>query len=188
MGVTATLHVYLYWKLRQGFGGGRWLWLYVGTAIAFNFSPIARYFEVTGNGRFVEIFFALTVTEYVIVGMISSIVVAADILKMLLSLWDKIAKTHAEDFVTPRRNVTFSLFVVFCTVIYAFYEAWDLREVHMVIPARGLPRGVEKRGGLARLRPQREIRRFCHCRKSRILQRNRAIDRIYGAGRPHGPL
>jgi predicted MPP superfamily phosphohydrolase len=113
-------------------------------AAAFNLFPIARYFELIEGGRFAEIFFALTVTEYVIVGMISTVTVVMDVLKMLLFLWDRIAKTRAEDFVTPRRVVTFSLGIVFCIVLWALYEAWDLQEVHVVISTRKLPQNTER--------------------------------------------
>jgi predicted MPP superfamily phosphohydrolase len=111
---------------------------------AFTLFPIARYYEMAGTGRFVEIFFALTITEYVIMGMMASMIVAAEILKVVLSLWDRVAGTHAEDFVTPRRIVTLPLAIVLCVVVYSFYEAWDLREVHLVIPAPKLPQDVER--------------------------------------------
>jgi predicted MPP superfamily phosphohydrolase len=143
MGFVAVLHIYLYWTLRQGLGR-RLAWLYLGAAAVFNLFPMARYYEMTGDGRFVEVFFALTITEYVITGMITVVIVSMEILKMLLFLWDKIAKTHAENFITSRRTVTFSLSVVSCVVLWALCEAWALREVHVVIPTGKLPQNVER--------------------------------------------
>ncbi|MDR3265769.1 MAG: metallophosphoesterase [Synergistaceae bacterium] len=143
MGCAAAFHAYLWWRLYQGFGAGRWMWGYFAVVATFILFPVARYHEIVGDGRVPEIFFALTITDYVIAGMICSLLVLMEILKLGLFLWDRAAKTHKEDFLTSRRAVTLSVVVVFCSVIYGFYEAWDVREVNFSVHSSKLPRNVE---------------------------------------------
>ncbi|MDR2137092.1 MAG: metallophosphoesterase [Synergistaceae bacterium] len=144
MGCAAAFHAYFGWKIYQGFGRGKGLWLYLAWTAPFVFFPVVRYFEWLGNGRASEVFFALTVWEYVMSGMVCSLAVLAEIARLLLWLWDKGAKTHKEDLLTPRRIVVFSLAAACCVAAYGVYEAWDVRTVHLVFASPKLPASVEK--------------------------------------------
>jgi predicted MPP superfamily phosphohydrolase len=144
MGFAAVFHAYWGWKLYQGFGRGKRLWLYIAWTALFFFFPVVRYFQWVGDGRAAEVFFALNIWEYVTSGMFCSFAVLAEIAKASLWLWDKKAKTHKEDLLTPRRIVIFSLAAVCCVIAYSVYEAWNVRGVHLVVASPKLPEGVDK--------------------------------------------
>ena len=143
IGFAAAFHLYVYWKLRVAFGPGRWGLFFFGTFALFVAIPLTRYYGLSGDGRLFEVLFAMTITEYIIVGMLCTVLVLTEILKGVLCLWDKVRKTNAESFVTPRRAALFSLTVVFCIVLYGYYEAWNVREVHLVISSSKLPESAK---------------------------------------------
>ena len=144
MGFAAVFHLYVYWKLRVAFGPGRWSLFFFGAFAFFVIVPLTRYFELIGDSRLFEIIFALAITEYVIVGMICTVFVLTEILKIILYLWDKARKTHTESLITPRRAAMFSLAFVSCVVVYGYYEAWNVRKIHIVIPSHKLPESTER--------------------------------------------
>ena len=139
---TAAFHLYLCWKLRAAFGSGRWILFFWGGFALISAFLAARYYEFLGDGRFFEVFFALAFTEFVVAGMLCVVFVLTEIFRGLLFLWDKAAKTHVESLVTPRRTAVFSLVFVFCAVVYGYYEAWNVREVRVVVPTGKLPLGT----------------------------------------------
>ena len=141
---AAVFHLYVYWKLRAAFGPGWWRLFFFGVFALFVAVPLARYFGLSGGGRLFEVLFALAITEYVIVGMLCAVLVLTEILRIVLCLWDKAGKTRAESLVTPRRAAVFSLVFVFCLAFYAYCEAWNVREVHLVIPSAKLPESVKR--------------------------------------------
>ena len=103
-----------------------------------------RYFELAGDEHFFEILFALAITEYVIVGMLCTVLVLTEFLKTVLWLWDKARNSRAESFVTPRRAALFSMTVVFCIVFYGYFEAQDVRGVHIVIQSHKIPESAKR--------------------------------------------
>ena len=143
MGFAVAFHIYVYWKFRVAFGPGWWRLFFFGTYAIFVITPVVRYYEIFGEGRLLEILFALTITEYIIVGMLCTVLVVTEILKSVLCLWDKVRKTHAESFITPRRTAVFSMAFVFCIVLYGYYEAWNVKEVRLVIPSPKLPKSAK---------------------------------------------
>ena len=144
IGFTVPFHLYVYWKFRAAFGPGRWRLFFFTMFIFFFVTPLARYYGLSGDGRISEILFALTITEYVIIGMLSTVLVLTDILKIVLGLWDKARNTRAESLVTSLRASVFSLAVVSCIVIYGYYEAWNIREVRLIIPSLKLPESTKR--------------------------------------------
>jgi predicted MPP superfamily phosphohydrolase len=144
IGFASAFHLYVYLKLRVAFGPGRWSLFFFGVFAFFASAQLARYFGILGDGRFFEVVFALAITEYVIVGMLCAVLVLTEILKIVLCLWDKAKKTRSELFVTPRRAAVFSLVFVFCIVVYGYNEAWNVKEVHLVIPSAKLPENVKR--------------------------------------------
>ena len=144
IGFSTAIHLYVYWKLRAAFGSGIWSLFFFGTYTLFVVTPILRYFGLSGDGRLFEILFASTITEYVIVGMLCTVFAMMDILKIILCLWDKVRKTSTESLVTPRVVAVFSLAIVFCIVCYGYYEAWNVREVRLLIPTTKLPANTER--------------------------------------------
>ena len=143
LSLAAAIHIYVYWKLRTAFGSGWWRLFFFAMFVLFFVISLARYFGLYGGGCLFEILFALTITEYVIAGMLCTILILSDILKIVLWLWDKAKKTNTESFVTPRRAAVFSLTFVFCIVLYGYYEVWNVREVHLVIPSLKLPESAK---------------------------------------------
>ena len=144
MSVATVFHLYVYWKLRAAFGSGRWSLFFFGTLAFFIVLPLTRYYELFDSNRFFEITFALTITEYIIVGMICTVLVLTDILRIILCLWDKARKTNAESLFSPRIAAVFSLAFVSCIVVYGYYEAWNVRKVHIVISSHKLPENTER--------------------------------------------
>jgi len=141
---AAAFHIYVYWKLCSAFGSGRWSLFFLGTFASLAVISLAHYFELIGNSRFFEIIFALAITEYVIVGMICTVLVLTEVLKIILCLWDKVKKTHTEARITPRRAAIFSLTFVACVVVYGHYEAWNVRKIHVTVPSYKLPENTER--------------------------------------------
>ncbi|MDR3278946.1 MAG: metallophosphoesterase [Synergistaceae bacterium] len=142
------LHIYVYWKFRQCFVEKR---LPVGSFAYFAWAtfisafPLAlRYDMIDSGARVSEILFALTITDFVIVGMAASSLVLTDVLKLCLMLRDRTVGNNAESFITPRRSAVFTLVVVFCVSLYGFFEASRVRRVDLVIPADKLPAGTER--------------------------------------------
>jgi predicted MPP superfamily phosphohydrolase len=102
-------------------------------------------FNLADEGaRSSEILFALTITDFVIVGMITTALVFVDIVKLFLNLWDRRAKTKMESLITARRAAMFTLAVVLCGMFYGFYEAWNVRRVDIVITTEKLPPGRDR--------------------------------------------
>jgi predicted MPP superfamily phosphohydrolase len=142
------LHFYVYWKFRpcftkRGFPIGSLVYFVYATFItAF---PLALRFSLADEGaRSSEILFALTITDFVVVGMTVAVLVFVDVVKIFLNLWDQHAKTKIESSITARRSAVFTLAVVLCGVFYGFYEVWDVRRVDIVITTEKLPTGMDR--------------------------------------------
>jgi hypothetical protein len=124
---------------------------FVFAAIFLGFPILLRYGLVDGKWRWTEILFALSITEFVIVGMVCSAVVFADVLKICLGLWDRWRKTNLESRITPGKVAFFSLAAVACVVFYGCFEAWNVRRVDILIPTGKLPPGIDRKSGLTLL-------------------------------------
>jgi predicted MPP superfamily phosphohydrolase len=142
------LYLYVYWRLRPCFNGiARLVFssIYFISAAWFIYVPIAiGHFWMDAGARSSEIMFALSISEFVIVGMMAAAIVALDILKICFGLWDRFAGTRTEAIFTARRVGTFSSIAVSLCLIYGLYEAWNIRTVKFVIPTTKLPAGVDR--------------------------------------------
>lgn len=144
LALVVLVHAVLYWKLRSCLGPGRWSWGYGVWAVFFALVPFAQRLGVPVGGRFFEILFALSITEYVIVGVASYFSVGLDVVRLFLFLWDRGAQTKLEARLTPCRNMGITLAATVCILLYGFCEAWNVREVRLVLATPKLPEGVER--------------------------------------------
>ncbi|MDR1580002.1 MAG: metallophosphoesterase [Synergistaceae bacterium] len=140
------LHCYVLWKLLPCIAK-KWrmigsLIYFVLSAIFLTFPLLLRYGLLAGGSRQVEIMFALSITEFVLVSMLCSAIVFTDVLRICLGLWDRWRKTDLEPRITLRKASVFSLAAVACVVIYGCFEAWNVRRVDILIPTEKLPPGV----------------------------------------------
>ncbi|MDR1731494.1 MAG: metallophosphoesterase [Synergistaceae bacterium] len=144
-------NLYLYLKLRSGFGGGRWNLFYLLWAVAWGVLPfITRSGRVT-SGRWGEVLFSLGFTWVAIVGMACMIFLFTDLLSLLSRLVDALAgTTFTARFFIPARRVPGTLILVILVVGYSFFEAWNVRPVYVTLttskplPSKPAPSGEKK--------------------------------------------
>jgi predicted MPP superfamily phosphohydrolase len=143
-----VLHIYIYWKFRPSFKRRRWpvgSWVYFAYAAFITAFPLALRYNLVDEGtRSSEILFALTITDFVLAGMTTSVLVFVDVMKLCLNLWDRRNKTNVESFITSRRSAVFTIVVVTCGFLYGLYEASNVRRVDLVIPTEKLPPGTDR--------------------------------------------
>ena len=137
LGLATLCHLFVYWKLRLCWGRGLWNLIYAAVAALFSLIPFA------GRTGGFEVPYVLSVTEHVLAGITCVAFLFVDVLRIVLVLADSWAKTRMEAFFTPCRNVLIASALTVCCFAYGFYEAWDVREVHVVISTPKLPRSVE---------------------------------------------
>ena len=139
---VALLHLFLYWKLYLCLGAGRWKWAYFGAVLAVLAAPFG---ERAGlPARLCEILFALSITEFVIAGILCAVLIFTDILRLLLGIGDRLAGTANEALLTPCRSVSFALIVVLCFLPYGVYEAWNVKRVDIEFSTKKLPQGIDR--------------------------------------------
>ena len=144
LGSMVLFHLYLYWKLRLCFGRGTWNGLYWTLTLPFLLVPAALRFGLWRGTRLAEVFFALSITEFVLIGMASAVLVCLELLKLCVSLWDRAARTKVEARFTPCRLVVGGLAIVLVGAAYFFFEAWNVGETRITLETDKLPRGVER--------------------------------------------
>ena len=148
IGLFAVLHCYVYWKIRVLFAGHMRAWTFVYFSVcAFLLGfplMLANELAFDPEARYSEVIFALSVTDYVVVAMMSSYLTLADMLRICLGLWDRRHKTDLESGISARRAAVFSIAAVALTVIYGCFEALNVRRVDISIPSDKLPPGVER--------------------------------------------
>ena len=138
-------NVYFYLKLRAGFGGGLWNWVYLPWALVAAGLPFASRMGMLGSGRTAEVLFALSFTWVVIVGMACIGFFFMDVFSMAARVVEKLTKIplHSRFFASGKCvRVTFLLIV--SVVFYSFYEAWAVRRVDLVLETSKLPEGVDR--------------------------------------------
>ncbi|MDR2137177.1 MAG: metallophosphoesterase, partial [Synergistaceae bacterium] len=137
-------NVYLYWKLRSGFGGGVWNRLYLTWALVGAVLPFLFRAGFLGSGRAPEVLFALFFTWVAIVGMACMVFFAVDALSLMVRLADWAMGTSFHRFFAPRKRVPAALALVAAIVFYSFYEAWAVRRVDLTLETPKLPEGIER--------------------------------------------
>ena len=140
--LTAT-HLYLYLKLRSGFGSGRWSAVYAAWAIACVALPFASRRGYFGAGRLPEILSGLALTWVALVGIACLGFFFMDAASLSARLIDMAAGTNLKPrFFAPRKCVPVTLFLILAVVLYSYYEAWNVRRVNLVIETPKLPEEV----------------------------------------------
>ncbi|MDR1378259.1 MAG: metallophosphoesterase [Synergistaceae bacterium] len=144
--LTAT-NVYLYWKLRSGFGGGSligWNGIYLIWALGGVVLPFVSRSGLLGSGRASEILFALSFTWVAIVGMACMVFLTVDVASLVAHLVDWALGTSSRRFFAPRKCVPATLILVAMMALYSFYEAWTVRRVDLTLETTKLPEGMER--------------------------------------------
>jgi predicted MPP superfamily phosphohydrolase len=140
-------NLYLYLKLRSGFGAGSWNWFYLCAAFAGMLMPFASRMGLFGSGRVSEVLFVLSFTWIAIAGMACVVFLFVDAAALAARLIDLMCGTalRARIF-APRRCVPVALVLIAAIVCYSFYEAWDVRRVDVTLemPDAALPGGGDK--------------------------------------------
>jgi predicted MPP superfamily phosphohydrolase len=132
--------LYIYLKLRSGFGGGRWGVAYLLWAAVWAVAPFVSRFDFFDLGRASEVLFALSFTWAAIVFMACVGFFFMDAAALAAAFIDRLAGSALKPtFFAPRRCVPVTLFLIAAAVLYSFYEAWDVRRVDLVIEAENLP-------------------------------------------------
>jgi predicted MPP superfamily phosphohydrolase len=138
-------NAYLYLKLRSGFGSGLWNWFYLPWAFVAASLPFASRMGMLGSGRAGEVIFALSFTWVAIVGMACIGFFFMDVLSFTARIVEYFTKiSFCSRIFTPRKCVPVTLFLIAGVVLYSFYEAWNVRQVDLVIETSKLPDGVER--------------------------------------------
>ena len=144
-GFIAVTHLFLYLKLRSGFGGGWWGAAYVLWAVLCTATPFVSRMGYLGAGRPPEIAFALAFTWIALVGMACVGFVFMDAATLAARLIDWLAGTDFRAvFFDPRKSVPVTLLLLLAVVLYSYYEAWNVRRVDIVIETPKLPEGTER--------------------------------------------
>ena len=148
----AATHLYLYLKLRSGFGGGRWELFYLACAALGAASPFAARMGLLGRGRFAEIAFALSFTWVAIVGMVCVGFLIVDAASLAARAVDFLTEgilapqgrklDLVSRFFDPRKSVPVTLLLIAAVVGYSFFEAWDVRRADLTLATSKLPEGV----------------------------------------------
>ncbi|GHV37486.1 serine/threonine phosphatase [Synergistales bacterium] len=127
-------NIYIYLKLRLGFAPGAWNLIYICAALIGAVLPFASRAGILGSGRAGEVIFVLSFTWLAIVGLAC---LGFFILDMgTLGAWIIDAVTGASlraRFFAPRKCVRVTLVVIILTVLYSFYEAWNVRRVDVAV-------------------------------------------------------
>ena len=133
MFLTAT-NIYLYLKLRSGFGKGWWNAVYVVWAAAWAvlaFTSRSGYF---GMGQSAEVLYSLTFARAAIVGIGCVVFLLIDIGSLAARLIDCLIGVNLKSrFFNPRKYVPVTVLFVLAIALYSYYEAWNVRRVDLVI-------------------------------------------------------
>jgi predicted MPP superfamily phosphohydrolase len=138
-------NVYLYLKLRSGFGAGLWNWVYLSAALVMMFLPFPSRAGLFGAGRTAEVLFVLSFTWVAVAGIACLVFFLADAASWAARLIDLALGTKLKArFFDPRRSVPVTLVLIALVVGYSFYEAWDVRrtDVTLEMPHVMLPEGL----------------------------------------------
>ena len=139
----AVTHLYLYLKLRSGFGVGWWGLIYVVWGVVSAILPFASRMGYLGTGRPPEILFGLAFTWIALVGMACVGFFFMDAASLAAWLLDALAGTNFKPrFFDPRKCVPITLLLLFAAALYSYYEAWDVKRVDIVLETSKLPEEV----------------------------------------------
>jgi predicted MPP superfamily phosphohydrolase len=143
----AASNLYLYLKLRSGFGAGLWNWVYLSAAFAGMLLPFASRMGFFGSGRLAEGLFVLAFTWIAVAGMACVGFFFMDLASLAARLIDLAFGTALKARIfNPRRCVPVTLALIAVAVAYSFYEAWAVRRVDVTLemPHVTLPEGKER--------------------------------------------
>lgn len=138
----ALIHLLLYLKLRPCLRS----WVRTGTYVlgsAF-FLVVPFVPHSIPPGRAFEISYALSVTEAVLAGIACGFFVLTDVLKIGLHFWDRRTGGDREAYCTPGRTAAIVGVLTLSCFLYGFYEAWNVREAHLVLRTAKLPPDIER--------------------------------------------
>jgi predicted MPP superfamily phosphohydrolase len=140
-------NLYLYMKLRSGFGPGLWNWIYLIAAFAMMLLPFAARMGLFGSGRMAGVLFVLSFTWVAVAGIACVGFFSMDLASLAARLVDLAFGTalRARIF-DPRKCVPVTAALIVVAVAYSFYEAWAVRRVDVTleIPHVTLPEGRER--------------------------------------------
>ena len=140
-------NLYLYLKLRSGFGAGLLNWIYLSAAFAMMFLPFASRMGLLGSGRAAGVLFALSFTWVAVVGMACVGFFFMDMASLTARCVDLAFGTALKARIfNPRKCVPVTAALIAAAVIYSFYEAWAVRRVDVTleVPHVTLPEGRER--------------------------------------------
>ena len=142
--LTVT-NLYLFLKLRSGFGKGWWNVVYAAWSIAWavlSFTSRPGYF---GAEESAEILYSLSFTRAAIVGIGCAIFLFMDMASLAARLLDRLAGTNLKPrFFDPRKYVPVTLLFILAVALYSYYEAWNVRRIDLVMQTSKLPDGIDR--------------------------------------------
>ena len=142
--LTAT-NLYLYLKLRSGFGKGWWNVVYVSWAVAWAVLSFTTRGVFLQGSRYEEILFSLSFTRAVLVVMACAFFLFMDMGSLTARLIDRLAGTNYKArFFDPRKCVPVTLLLVLAVALYGYYEAWNVRRVDLVMETPKLPEEIDR--------------------------------------------
>jgi predicted MPP superfamily phosphohydrolase len=144
MFLTVT-NIYLYLKLRSGFGKGLWNFIYIIWAIAWAVMSFTARSDLFGMGENSEVVYSLAFTRAAIVGIACAAFLFLDIASLAAQLFDSLAGTsYKTRFFNPRKYVPVTILLVLAVAFYSYYEAWNIRRIDHVIETSKLQEGIDR--------------------------------------------
>ena len=138
-------NLYLYLKLRAGFGNGWWNLVYVTWSVFWAAAPFVSRMGYFGTGRFTGVLFDLSFTWAAIVGMACTAFFFLDVASLVARLFDWLALTNIKPrFFDPCKYVPVTVVLILIVILYSFYEAWNVKRTYIAIETSMLPKGTSR--------------------------------------------
>lgn len=140
--IFTALNLYVFWRMRAGFGPGRWQWgaLLFFAAMIFLFmqrrAVIGTVWETAVHAVSLLWVGVLLITVTWLLGL--------DALRLLARLTDFLAGTHLSHMLRPSRSVPVVLGLCCLLSVYALFEAANIRTERLTIVTDKLPAGTER--------------------------------------------
>ena len=127
-------NVYLYWKLRLGFGSGSWRVVYLIWTLLWIAAPFVLRTGYFGARRTTEIIYGLAFTWIAVIGIACVVFFFVDMGLLAARLTARLSGANLNPvFFDSRKNVPATLLLILAVVVYSYYEAWDVKRVDLVI-------------------------------------------------------
>jgi predicted MPP superfamily phosphohydrolase len=143
--VLTASNLYLYLKLRSGFGKGRWNAVYIAWAFAWAVLAFTSRSVFFSELQGAEVLYSLTFARAAIVGIACAVFFFIDIASLAARLIDRLTGADLKSrFFDPRRYVPATLLLILALALYSYYEAWNVKRVDIVLETPKLPAETDR--------------------------------------------